>query len=163
MDTAALVTLLLPEARRVLAAFLAAHRDDAPTAVGFVFALDNVTPQLDLCTHLGPLADDEDERWNSGDYEFPAGLTGARRELGPAVWDAVVALHASARAGDRDAVYRAIVAACGEVLLDLQTEGVLPAGIDLNVAEVGDPSPVVAARGEQLRDRTRRGRTRSRS
>jgi hypothetical protein len=151
VDPDTLVALLRPEALRVWTAFRAAHPGAAPTAAGFVFTLDNVTPQLDLCAHLGPLADDEDERWNSGDYDFPAGLTGARRELGPAVWDAVVALHAAARAGDRDAVYRAIVAACGEVLLDLQDEGVLPAGIDLNVSEVGDPSSVVAARGERLR------------
>jgi hypothetical protein len=151
MPAPRLADLLCAASRPVLAAFHAAHPGEAPTAVGYVFALHNVHPQLDLCAHLGPLPDDDDERWNSGDFDFPAGLTGARGELGPAVAAAVAQLHAAARGQPpRGPAYQQITEACCAALLQLRAEGLIPASADLNVAEVGDPSEAVAARGAHL-------------
>jgi hypothetical protein len=150
-DPAALRALLRAAARPVLSGFRARH-PEPPTALGFVFALHNVSPQLDLCAHLGPLPEDEEERWNSGDYDFPAGLSGARGELGAAWSAAMAALHAAAAGeGPRGPVYQQIVSLLGQVLLDLRAEGLVPEGVDLNLAEVGDPEDLVARRHAQLR------------
>lgn len=141
-----LLPLLRDEARRVLQSFLGSH-DEPPTALGFVFALYNVTPAFDLCAHLGPLAEDEDERWNSGDYDFPAGLSGAHHELGPTFFARFSELHAQAQTEPHHGpIYRGIVELCMQVLRDLRLEGLVPSNIDLNVSEVGDPSDVVAKR-----------------
>jgi hypothetical protein len=148
MDLEPLRRLLRDESRRVLRAFLATH--PRPTALGYVFSLSNVTPQLDLCAHLGPLPADE-ERWNSGDFDFPSGLSGARRELGDLWWRELVALHARVETeGTGGSTWHGVVALCGQVLLDLQHEGLVPRDVDLNVSEVGDPLSLVAARHAQL-------------
>jgi hypothetical protein len=130
----------------VLQRFLDEH-DEAPTALGFVFELYNVTPAFALCAHLGPLADDEDERWNSGDYDFPAGLSGVRHELGPAFHGRFAALHAQAQGEPHHGpIYQGLIELCMQVLRDLRGEGLVSADVDLNVSEVGDPSDVVAKR-----------------
>lgn len=146
LDMEALKALVREQASRVLRTFLRAH-GEAPTALGFVFELYNVTPQLDLCAHLGALPDDLEARWNSGDYDFPAGLTGARRELGPVVIQQLTELHRLAREEpERGAIYVGLVALCSDVLLDVCEEAQLGPDLDLNVSEVGDGVEVVAAR-----------------
>ena len=139
-------SLLRDEARRVLQRFLDAH-EEAPTALGFVFELYNATPAFELCAHLGPLADDEEERWNSGDYDFPAGLSGVRHELGPSFYARFSELHAQAQEEPHHGpVYQGLLELCVQVLRDLRAEGIVPSAIDLNVSEVGDPADVVAKR-----------------
>ncbi len=151
LDLRHLRVLLATEARRVLRAFLATHPDTPLTALGFVFTLYNASPQLDLCAHTTALAEDDEERWNSGDYDFPAGLTGASGELGPAVLAEVARLHAlAATEPPRGPAYQGLVALCGAVLLDLRADGLVPSCIDLNVAEVGDDVDIVASRHAAL-------------
>lgn len=155
-DWEALRVLLRDESRRVLQAFQKKHGKDDLTGVGYVFALWNVTPQLDLCANTSEPSDDEEERFNSGDYEFPAGLTGKARELGAAWWKALSALHAlAAKEGDNDkkksAVYRGLVTLVGTVLLDLRAEGFFPDEVDFNVSEAGDDSEIVAKRHKMLK------------
>jgi hypothetical protein len=151
MSKTAFVDLLLLSSRRVLRAGGADRPDRAPTAVGYVFELRNHTPQLDLCAHFGPVAEDEDERWNSGDFDCPAGLTDAHRELGPEVWTAVTELHAAAAHEPVGGpTQQAITWACCTALLQLRAEGLIPAGADLVVSEVSEPTAVVAARGAAL-------------
>lgn len=148
----ALRGLLRERAREALRAFVAKH--GPPSALGFVFTLYNVTPQLDLCAHVGELAEDEDERWNSGDYRFPAGLTGAHRELGEEFFAELTRLHDAARdEGPRGPIYRGLVELCSEVILDLLDAERLSPGIDLNVSEVGDPIDLVISRHALLTER----------
>lgn len=146
VDPRSLRPLLREEARRVLLTFLDDH-EEAPTAIGFILTLYNVTPQLDLCAHLGPLSDDEEERWNSGDYDFPAGLTGERYELGATFYTRLAELHTLARNEDHHGpIYRGLIELCALVLFDLRDEGLIPRGIDLNLSEVGDSWERVAER-----------------
>lgn len=155
-DWGALRVLLRDESRRVLEQFLVTHDKDELRGVGYVFELWNVTPQLDLCAHVSELADDPEERFNSGDYDFPAGLTGPgkARELGPKWCSALDELHSlaeeEAEARREGSVYRGLIALTGTVLLDLLAEGLVPDEVDLNVSEVGDNSEKVAARHEML-------------
>lgn len=154
-DWSSLRTLLRDEARRVLTRFFAEHDAKELTGVGFVFTLWNVTPQLDLCAHTSELAEDEEERFNSGDYDFPSGVTDERRELGPKVWEAIGDLHAqagkeAAKGKAKSAVYRGLVELTSSVLLDLRDEKLIPDGVDFNVSEVGDDSELVAARHAML-------------
>ena len=110
-----------------------------------------MTPQLNLCAHVDELVDDPEERWNSGDYDFPAGLSEEPHELGAAWWTALEALHAAAAdEPEHGPVYQGLVALCSSVLLDLRREGLVPDGIDLNVAEVGDDVDLVATRHAML-------------
>src|SRR5689334_2790496 len=96
MDWPQTKQLLIVGSDKAIRAFLSHHADDQLCAIGYVFELWNNSPQFDLCANTdryfrnsmaqyernSPQTVHEEIRWNSGDYEFPAGLL-HREELGP--------------------------------------------------------------------------------
>ena len=81
--------ILVEFADAALTTFLDAYPIDSICAVGFVFELWNETGQFDICANTSTflentiststeqwpdLTDNDEIRWNSGDFEFPAGL-----------------------------------------------------------------------------------------
>jgi hypothetical protein len=156
--------LLKEVARRAVRRFLGKHPGDGLAAIGFVFEFWNVSSQFDLCAELRstranqePL--DGDDRWNSGNYEYPAGLTATAAELG-SDWEAVSdELHelAGDEPDSREAksVYEGLIAICCDVLTDLALEGLFgdPAVVDFNVSEVNDAVSKVKARDQEIRRR----------
>ena len=142
--------LLVESTRVVLSRFFQTHSPRDLIAIGYVFELWNASPQFDLCAHTGSHHDERLEiRWNSGDYNFPAGLLGTIDELGPEWGGIVERLHQEAEDQDQSGeVYRALTeVACG-ALIEVAREGILgdTTKLDFNVSEVNDPLELVMER-----------------
>lgn len=148
--------VLVSASEAVLLRFYEKHAAESLTAVGYVFELWNLSPQFDLCANIGPRQDERDEvRWNSGDYEFPAGLLNTVDELGPEWTQINERLHKAAEGQDRDGdVYRGLIEISCGALVDLSKSGLIcnPSRLDFNVSEVDDSLDVVVARNRTIHD-----------
>lgn len=157
-DWSFLEKLLIDSSEIAIRRFVASLKQRRLLAIGYVFELGNKSPQFDLCANVSGNRDfvhefDDDDRWNSGDYEYPAGLLDSRTELGNEWNSANEKLHAIA--GDDHsfaAIYEGVVRISCNSLIDLATRGVLPSPLELdyNVSEVGDDLPLVASRHELI-------------
>jgi hypothetical protein len=151
--------LLLDGTRSAIEAFFKKTARKELCAIGYVFELGNESPQFDLCADTrsnrkrSPDWALPDVRWNSGNYEFPAGLSNCS-ELG-SEWNAEAnKLHALAEDEQKyDAVYKGLVRLGCVVLVELAREGFLGEWrvLDFNVSEVGDPIKLVAARDAKIK------------
>jgi hypothetical protein len=146
--------LLITSSEIAIRNFVKTLRNRKLLAIGYVFELGNNSPQFDLCANVSGDRDfihdfDDEDRWNSGDYEYPAGLLGTKSELG-AEWDSENRkLHALANDPDRyTATYAGIVEIACNSLIELAIRDALPCplAIDYNVSEVGDDLSIVASR-----------------
>jgi len=153
--------LLLDGSRSALETFLGQRPRGELCAIGYVFELGNESPQFDLCadtwTNRKRLKDwqSPDVRWNSGNYEFPAGLSHGS-ELGTD-WNAESKRLHNLAEDERHfaAVYKGLVDMSCLVLVKRASEGLLGDWrlLDYNVSETGDPTPtkVVAARDAKIK------------
>lgn len=157
-DWTSLEKLLIDSSEVAIRRFVASLKQRSLLAIGYVFELGNHSPQFDLCANVSGSRDfvhelDDDDRWNSGDYEYPAGLLDSRTELGNE-WNAASAkLHAIASDEQSfPAIYDGIVTISCNSLIGLATRGVLPSPLELdyNVSEVGDDLSLVASRHELI-------------
>ncbi|MEQ1905858.1 MAG: hypothetical protein ABL888_16840 [Pirellulaceae bacterium] len=146
--------LLITSSETAIRRFVASLKNRRLLAIGYVFELGNNSPQFDLCANVSGDRDfihdfDYEDRWNSGDYEYPAGLIDTKSELGTE-WDSENRqLHTLANDPDRyAAIYAGIVEIACRSLIELATRDVLPypLAIDYNVSEVGDDLSLVASR-----------------
>lgn len=153
-DWSNLEKLLIDSSEAAICRFVASLNERRLLAIGYVFELGNNSPQFDLCANVSGRRDfvhefDDDDRWNSGDYEYPAGLLDSKCELG-SEWNAATKeLHAIANDDDSfSAIYDGIVGISCNSLIDLAVRGVLPCPLtlDYNVSEVGDDLSLVASR-----------------
>ncbi len=153
-DWLVLEKLLIDSSEDAIRRFVASLKQRKLLAIGYVFELGNSSPHFDLCANVSggrEFVDDfeDDDRWNSGDYEYPAGLLDSESELGDE-WNAAnEKLHAIAR--DEHSfldIYNGIVRISCDSLIDLAIRGVLPSplSLDYNVSEVGDDLSLVASR-----------------
>lgn len=153
-DWPILEKLLIDSSEAAIRRFLASLKHRRLLAIGYVFELGNISPQFDLCANVSGSRDfvhkfDDDDRWNSGDYEYPAGLLDPRTELGNEWNTANVKLHSIASDDHSfSEIYDGIVRISCNSLIDLATRDVLPTplSLDYNVSEVGDELPLVASR-----------------
>ncbi|MGE0757213.1 MAG: hypothetical protein AB7O38_09340 [Pirellulaceae bacterium] len=146
--------LLIASSETAIRRFITSLKSRKLLAIGYVFELGNNSPQFDLCANVSGDRDflhefDDEDRWNSGDYEYPAGLLDSKNELG-AEWDLENRqLHALANDPDRyAAIYAGIVDVACNSLIELAFRDVIPSplAVDYNVSEVGDDLSVVASR-----------------
>jgi len=153
-DWTRLEELLIDSSETAIRRFVASIEKRKLLAIGYVFELGNNSPQFDLCANVSGSRDfvhdfDDEDRWNSGDYEYPAGLLDSRCELG-SEWNAAnKELHAIANDDDSfGAIYDGIVGISCNSLIDLAIRRVLPRplNLDYNVSEVGDDLSLVASR-----------------
>lgn len=157
-DWSFLEKLLIESSEVAIRRFVASLKQRRLLAIGYVFELGNNSPQFDLCANVPGNRDfvhefEDDDRWNSGDYEYPAGLLDSRTELGNEWNSANAKLHAIASDDHSfNAIYEGIVRISCNSLIDLATRGVLPSPLELdyNVSEVGDDLPLVASRHEMI-------------
>jgi hypothetical protein len=152
--------VLVDSSRAVLLRFHEKAPKESVIAVGYVFELWNASPQFDLCADVGTQDDQREEvRWNSGDYEFPAGLLGVADELGSEWTEISARLHQSAedQTGDGE-IYRGLIDISCRALVDLARSGVLgdPTRLDFNVSEVGDDLAVVIVRNRLIHEQITR-------
>ena len=153
-DWTNLEKLLIDSSEAAIRRFAASLKERRLLAIGYVFELGNNSPQFDLCANVtGNRAFvhdfDDDDRWNSGDYEYPAGLLDSRSELGNKWNTANVNLHAIAKDDHSfPLIYDGIVRISCNSLIDLATRRVFPSplALDYNVSEVGDDLSLVASR-----------------
>jgi hypothetical protein len=148
--------------------FFAQHPGIELSAIGFTFELWNHSPAFNLCanTHTyfravkeryrteWPNTDCEQLRWNSGDYEFCAGLLTDPNELG-AEWESeYIRLHelANENLHSRD-IYEGLVRISCCALAKLVNCGMIGKWnvIDFNVAEYGDDIDLIKDRDRIVR------------
>jgi hypothetical protein len=151
--------LLLEGTRSAITDFMKKTPRSELCAIGYVFELGNESPQFDLCADTwsnrkrSPDWELPDARWNSGNYEFPAGLS-SYSELG-SEWNDVAGLLHNTAEKERyfDAVYKGLVRIGCEVLVELARGGFLGDWqlLDFNVSEVGDSIEVVSARNAKIK------------
>ena len=154
-DWPVLEKLLIESSEVAIRRFLASLKQRRLLAIGYVFEFGNNSPQFDLCANVSGSRDFvhefDDGRWNSGDYEYPAGLLDSRTELGNEWIAANEKLHAIA-SDDQNfpTIYDGTVRISCNSIIDLATRGVLPSPLELdyNVSEVGDDLALVASRHE---------------
>ena len=159
-DWTNLEKLLIDSSEAAIRRFVASLKEHRLLAIGYVFELGNNSPQFDLCANITGSRDsvedlDDDDRWNSGDYEYPAGLLDSSNELGNEWNTAVEKLHEIANdAHSFPEIYNGIVRISCNSLIDLATRGVLPSplALDYNVSEVGDDLQLVASRHASILD-----------
>jgi len=152
--------VLLDSSRRVLKTFLSQHPDEKLLAIGFVFELWNNTKQFDLCAHTGDEpSEDPEVRWNSGDYDYPAGLMGLRDELGPE-WTAInTRLHQlAAKEDETGEIYQGLITISCQTMALLKQEGLFgdATELDFNIAEVGDSIEKVQERNRMIQGKSAR-------
>ena len=151
--------LLLEGSRNAFLAFMRKHKKDHLSAVGFVFELGNVSPSFEPCADLGKSraeveSQEDDDRWNSGNFTHPAGVLQTVNELGTAWNSENDRLHEMA--DDEQAtkpIYEGLARISCEVLAKLATEGVFGDwdSVDFNVSEVNDDTSLVKKRDAQIR------------
>jgi hypothetical protein len=166
--------LLLDGSEAAIRKFLAVRAKGDLCAIGYVFELWNASPQFDLCAnttqffqesmarHLKKWPDDsvddsaKEYRWNSGCYQYSAGLLGERAELG-AAWDAESdRLHELADADPESReVYDGLIRISCDVLVELASRRVFGdwSALDFNVSEVGDAIETVQQRDREIKQR----------
>jgi len=129
-------------------------------AIGYVYELGNAFPQFDVCANVsGPcdwlrnLPITDEGRWNSGNYEYPAGLLQPGVELGED-WNAIAAsLHNEAdRTGDYDTADRLLSdVACKAIILVARSGAIPnPLDVDYNISSVDDRTAVISARHHRI-------------
>jgi hypothetical protein len=149
--------VLVDASKAVLLRFFEKHPKESVIAIGYVFELWNASPQFDLCANVGSRHDDREEvRWNSGDYQFPAGLLGGTiNELG-AEWVQIsdrLHLAAEDEIGEGE-VYRGLIDISCRALVELARTGLFgdPTRLDFNVSEVGDSTEMVRIRNRSIHE-----------
>jgi len=152
--------VLVDASKAVLLRFYEKHPKESVIAIGYVFELWNASPQFDLCANVGSRHDErEDVRWNSGDYQFPAGLLGAVDELGAEWVQISERLHQAAKDQDGDGeVYRGLTDISCRALVDLARSRLFvdPTRLDFNVSEVGDFTDVVITRNRSIHEQLKK-------
>jgi hypothetical protein len=148
--------VLVAASKAVLRRFFEKHPKESVIAIGYVFELWNASPQFDLCANVGSRHDDREEiRWNSGNYQFPAGLLGTIDELGAEWVQISYRLHQAAEDQEgHGEVYRGLIDISCRALIDLARSGLFgdPARLDFNVSEVGDSTDVVSTRSRSIHE-----------
>lgn len=160
--------LLIEATEPVVRVFQSRRPEDRLCAIGYVFELGNANPQFDLCADTErhrrevehayrakwPDTDMEAIRWNSGEYQCPAGLGTAPDELG-IEWCRISALlHETALDDEHlDEVYTGIIRICCDALVVLAKRGALGdwTDLDFNVSETLDDIAVVKERHAMIR------------
>ena len=129
-------------------------------AVGYVFELSNAYSQFDICANITGSCDwlhklpaTDDDRWNSGDFEYPAGLLKPGLELGEEWAVFFATIHQTAElTGTYDSAKNTLVEIrCKSIALVAST-GIIVSllRVDYNVASVDDPCSIVAVRHRQI-------------
>ncbi len=134
--------------------FLASLNHRKLLAIGYVFELGNNSPQFDLCANVSGDSDflhelTNEDRWNSGDYEYPAGLLDPANELGDEWNSENERLHSLANEDDNfTAIYTGIISIACNSLMELARRHIFPnpLALDYNISEVGDDLSLVATR-----------------
>ena len=128
-DWTRLEELLIDSSETAIRRFVASIEKRKLLAIGYVFELGNNSPQFDLCANVSGSRDfvhdfDDEDRWNSGDYEYPAGLLDSRCELG-SEWNAAnKELHAIANDDDSfGAIYDGIVGISSRIIHQVLEHG----------------------------------------
>src|SRR5260370_1514023 len=166
--------LLIEGSEHAIRAFLAQLPNGELAAIGYTFELWNESPQFNLCANarryfqesmLGyrrewPETSEQQIRWSSGDFEFPAGLLKVRNELGTEWCAENVRLHKLSDADEMgresaysQEVYDGLVRISCEALAVLAKKNVFGdfSKIDFNVAEYGDKIDVIKERDRMIR------------
>jgi len=162
--------VLLQGSRSAFRDFFAVHPIDQICAVGFVIELGSEGTYMEPCADTRahrkvvwkdyslkyPHMTKDEMRWNSGEYEFPAGLL-RHDELGPAWAQVAEALQRTAGGGASEEVCRGLISLCCDTIVTLSAEGAFGnwADLDFNVAEVEEPTDVVKERDAAIRRRLR--------
>ena len=147
--------VLVEASKPVIERFFERHDPGELVAVGYVFELWNAGPQFDLVGHVGATIKEEN-RWNSGEYAFPAGLLNGVDELG-SEWTAIMErLHTEAEAqeedGEEGAVYKGLIDVSCAAMVRLARSGLFGSAerLDFNVSEVNDPLEIVRERNDLI-------------
>ncbi len=165
-DWLVLENLLIDSSEYAIRRFVASLKQRRLLAIGYVFELGNSSTQFDLCANVSGSREfvrdfEDDDRWNSWDYEYPAGLLDSQSELGNEWNAAIEKLHAIASDDHslRD-IYNGLVRISCNSLIDLAIRGVLPSPLSLeyNVSEVGDDLSLVASRHTLILNAIKSGR-----
>lgn len=168
--------LLFNGSKKAIQKFLAARQGLDLCAIGYTFELSNASPAFDLVANTRahfqkhvkeslakgyPGVTEEGLRWNSGDYEFCAGILGENDEMGKMWAHESAKLHKLSRSDDFTIialVYEGIVSIACETLAELALAGVLGdwKKLDFNVAEYCDKIEVIKQRDKEIRKLIRR-------
>jgi hypothetical protein len=162
-----LQTLLLDGSAAAIREFFAKHPELRLSAIGYTFELGNNSPAFSLCANtrdnylraveeyrvrwpdIGP----ETVRWNSGDYQFCAGLCDDANELG-IEWNSEYELLHHRVIDDVTAreVYVGLIRICSHVLATLAQQGALGnwQNIDFNIAEHDDSPELIRQRHQEV-------------
>jgi hypothetical protein len=133
-------------------------------AVGYEFEFGQPEPSFFLCANTlryrgqssAGGSGDDDARWNSGEYEFPAGLLDPQDELGPDWNRVMVDLHRLTEHGEEETLldaYNGLVHICCQTLAELARDGLFGdwTEIDFNVSSVDDSVRTVKQRDRLIR------------
>lgn len=136
---------------------------DRIVAIGFVYEFGRGQLYFDMCANTAGnfqaqfpdgVVDDE-VRWNSGDYDYPGGVSGYYGDWSRTWWDELSRLDQIANDKTQFAgVHERIAEICCAVLVELARRGVFSdwSTIDFNVAALLDDVRLVEQRNEGIKN-----------
>jgi hypothetical protein len=174
-DWEAAKSILLSSSAEAIRSFAADLPAGEICAIGYIFELGNAHEQFDLCANTRsfyiqhaaeyrsakyrgefPNLSEEEIRWNSGDYEFPAGLPGDSYRTAWFPWSRVSEqLHQIAECDlNSDAVHNGLIRIGCESIAEIAQRGLLGdwSTIDFNVASVDCSIQSIMNRDREIRD-----------
>jgi hypothetical protein len=163
--------LLLENSEPVVRALFSENeaRGDVLAAIGYVFEFGRGQLCFDLCANTArhakaslaeflakwPDATADEVRWNSGDYDYPAGVQDRFGGWSTAWWNELSRLdRLAADAGQSQDIHAGIAEICCEVLAELANREVLGVWsvMDFNVAALLDDIEQVKQRDAHIRN-----------
>lgn len=159
--------ILIEESEPIIRGLLAENQDrgDKLAAIGYVFEFGRGQLEFDLCANtsgnlkemledLEPDEPEDDVRWNSGDFDYPSGVSDSFGGFSKAWRDELARIDQLAETeSNRTAIYDGIVEICCQVLADFCRRDVIEGWqqIDLNVADLLDEIEDIKNRDKYIR------------
>lgn len=132
-------------------------KGDSLSAVGYVYEFGRGQLCFEMCANTSRNAKEtaEEDRWNSGDYDYPGGVQEIHGNWSDALWLELSVLDRLAQDQEQSPVVHDTVAKiCCEVLAELTRSGVIGdwQQIDFNVAALLDELNEVEQRDRRIRE-----------